>query len=253
MDLQELNRHLSELLRFADFSRADAACNGIQIACSRKEIRRVAVAVDAAAETVGRAASWGADLLFVHHGLFWGAAIPLTGVHYGRIRRFIENDIALYAAHLPLDAHERLGNNAIMADQLGLAERRPFGTYKGVTIGSAGELAQPMTMEDVARALFGTTEDVLGMLPFGPPENRTVGIISGGAPRDVEQAIETGCDLYITGDASHGVYHHCLEAGINVLFGGHYRTETWGVQAVARYLTDELGIETTFIDLPTGL
>jgi putative NIF3 family GTP cyclohydrolase 1 type 2 len=110
-----------------------------------------------------------------------------------------------------------------------------------------------MTSERVARALFGTTDDLLGLLPFGPEQNRSVGIISGGAPRDVVQAIDEGLDLFITGDASHTVYHNCLESGISVMFGGHYRTETWGVQAVARHLSDDLGLETTFIDVPTGL
>jgi len=110
-----------------------------------------------------------------------------------------------------------------------------------------------MTSEAVARELFGTTDDLLGLLPFGPEENRSVGIISGGAPRDVVQAIDAGLDLFITGDASHTIYHNCLEAGINVMFAGHYRTETWGVQAVSDYLNQEIGIETTFVDVPTGL
>ena len=253
MDLRDLDEHLRTLLRLDEYASVDSSWNGIQIECRRKEINRVAVAVDAAAETAARAARWGADLLFVHHGLFWGAGLPVTGVHYRRIREFLQNDVALYAAHLPLDAHERLGNNAVMAERLGLTALRPFGDYHGKTIGWAGELPEAMATEDVARALFGTTEDLLGLLPFGPQRNRSVGIVSGGAPREVEQAIECGLDLYITGDASHTVYHHCLEAGINVLFGGHYRTETWGVESVARHLTDELGLETTFLDLPTGL
>ena len=253
MNLNELDAYLRELLRIDDFARVDASWNGIQIECSDKQISRVAVAVDAAAETVVRAARWKADVLLVHHGLFWGSAARVTGVHYRRLKAFLENDIALYAVHLPLDAHEALGNNAVMAERLELTNRRPFGEYKGTTIGVAGTLPEAMTTEEVARALFGTTEDLLGALPFGPDRNRTVGIISGGAPRDVVQAIDEGLDLFITGDASHNVYHNCLESGINVMFAGHYRTETWGVEAVARRLSDELGVETTFIDVPTGL
>ena len=253
MKLHELDAYLGELFRLDEFERTDVSWNGVQIECSDKEIRRVAVAVDAAAETVARAADWNADLLFVHHGLFWGRAQRITGIHYRRLQSFLANDIGLYAVHLPLDAHETLGNNAVMAEKLGLANRRPFGDYKGTTIGWAGELPEPMTTAEVARALFGTTDDLLGLLPFGPEKNRSVGIVSGGAPREVAQAIDEGLDLFLTGDASHEIYHHCLEAGINSMFGGHYRTETWGVQAVARRVRDELELETTFIDVPTGL
>jgi dinuclear metal center YbgI/SA1388 family protein len=253
MKLSGVDHYLRELLRIDEFSRSDVSWNGVQIQCSDKEIRKIAVAVDAAGETAARAARWGADLLFVHHGLFWGSGGPITGAHYHRVRAFLEADVALYAAHLPLDAHERLGNNARMAERLRLSDLRPFGEYKGMTIGVAGRLPEPMTGEEVARALFGTTEDLLGLLPFGPERNQSVGIISGGAPDDVAQAIDEGLDLFVTGDASHTVYHNCLEAGINVMFGGHYRTETWGVQAVAEHLERELGVETTFIDVPTGL
>ncbi len=253
MKLRELDAYLRTLLRIDDYTRTDSSWNGIQIECSDKEITRVAVAVDAAAETAARAAAWGADLLFVHHGLFWGTGKAVTGVHYRRIREFLNTDIALYAAHLPLDAHEQLGNNAQMAERLGLSDRRPFGEYKGTTIGWAGTLPKPMTSGEVAQTLFGTTDDLLGLLPFGPDRNARVGIVSGGAPHEVEQAIDTGLDLYLTGDASHTIYHHCLEAGINVMFAGHYRTETWGVRAVAGRLGEELGLETTFVDLPTGL
>ena len=253
MNLFAFDRMLNELLRMDDYAAVDASWNGVQIACGEKEISRVAVAVDAAAETAARAAEWDADVLLVHHGLFWGAAQRITGTHYRRVRTFLENDMALYAAHLPLDAHDELGNNARMARHLRLENLRPFGAYKGLTIGWAGELPRSMTTEEVARALFGTTDDLLGVLPFGNARNRSVGIVSGGAPRDVAQAIDDGLDLFITGDASHTIYHNCLEAGINVMFGGHYRTETWGVQAVADYLQREVGIEAIFVDVPTGL
>lgn len=253
MNLSGLDKHLREQLRIDDFSRIDASWNGVQIECGEKEIARVAVAVDAAGETAARAARWGADVLLVHHGLFWGAGQPVTGIHYRRLRQFLESDMALYAIHLPLDAHEQFGNNAVMAKRLSLVNLRPFGDYKGTAIGWAGDLPRPMTSEAVARELFGTTDDLLGLLPFGPDENRSVGIISGGAPRDFVQAIDAGLDLFITGDASHNIYHNCLEAGINVMFAGHYRTETWGVQALSNHLNQEIGIETTFVDVPTGL
>ena len=253
MKLSELDAYLTDLLLIDEFTKSDASWNGVQVECSDKDITRVAVAVDAAAESIARAADWGADVLLVHHGLFWGRAERVTGVHYRRLAHLLKADMALYAVHLPLDAHESLGNNAQMAQHLGLTDVRPFGDYKGTPIGVAGSLAEPARTEEVALKLFGTTDDLLGILPFGPAENHTVGIISGGAPRDVTQAIDQGLDLFITGDAAHTVYHHCLETGINVMFGGHYSTETWGVRAVGEHLKEHLGMESTFIDLPTGL
>lgn len=253
MNLAQFDETLQSLLRIPDFERADASWNGIQVSCSEKEIQSVAVAVDAAAETIERAIAWGADALFVHHGLFWGRAERVTGIHHARLSSLLKADVALYAVHLPLDAHEELGNNARMASALELQEITSFGAYKGMRIGVQGTLPNPMTTLEVSRALFGTTEDLLGVLPFGKEHNSRIGIISGGAPRDVAQAIDEGLDLFVTGDAAHTIYHHCLEAGINVMFGGHYRTETWGVAAVAEWLTREHGIRTTFVDVPTGL
>ena len=249
----EIERYLNELLEVDRWAPADASLNGMQVAVGTDRVDKVAVAVDAALETIERAVEWGADLLLVHHGLFWGPAIAITGRHYARVRSLISADVGLYAAHLPLDAHPTLGNNAAMAAQLGLVDLRPFGVYKGSAIGWAGRLPEPMTGDAIARALFGTTEDLLGFLPFGPERIETVGIVSGGAPREVSDAIDQSLDMYITGDASHTIYHDCLEAGINVMFAGHYRTETWGVRAVAAHLHERFGVETTFLDVPTGL
>lgn len=253
MTLAELDAHLSETLRISDFARVDASSNGIQVSRTKAEVGKVAVAVDAALETIKRAAEWGADVLFVHHGLFWGSALPITDVHYQRVKALIDADIALYAVHLPLDAHEALGNNAVMAEKLGLKDLAPFGVYKGVEIGWSGALSVPLSSEAIARTLFGSVEELLGLLPFGTAENKTIGIVSGGGTREVADAIDASLDLFITGDASHTVYHHCLEAGINVMFAGHYNTETWGVRAVAKHLEEQCSLETTFIDLPTGL
>jgi dinuclear metal center YbgI/SA1388 family protein len=253
MNLSELDSYFRELLGIDEFAREDSSQNGIQIACSEKPVKRIAFAVDAALETVKRAAEWNADVLFVHHGLLWGKSLALTGVHYGRVKTFLENDIALYAVHLPLDQHEELGNNAVMVKKLGLDDPEPFGEYHGKLIGWKGRLPEPATVEQVGRTLFGAGADMLGTLPFGPERVETVGIISGGAPWDVLQAIDQDLDLYITGDASHSVYHHCLEGGINVLFAGHYQTEVWGVMAVADHCRANLDVETCFIDLPTGL
>ena len=253
MTVRDLDAYFRDLLLIDDFSHDDSSQNGVQIDRSDQSVNRLAFAVDASLETVRRAADWSADVLIVHHGLLWGTSLTITGVHYGRIKEFLDHDIALYAIHLPLDQHDQLGNNAVMAERLGLKEKMPFGEHHGKCIGWKGALPEPWTLEQVSYRLFGPSGDPLGTLPFGPERVSSVGIVSGGAPWDVLQAIDQHLDLFITGDASHSVYHHCLEAGINVLFGGHYQTEVWGVQALSKRCAADLKLETTFIDLPTGL
>jgi dinuclear metal center YbgI/SA1388 family protein len=211
----------------------------------------VAFAVDACLESIRRAAEWKADLLFVHHGLFWGKPLAVTGGHYQRLRALIETNLALYAVHLPLDMHPELGNNAGLARRIGLQQLEPFGEYKGMKIGYRGRVAEEMTLEQVVRLCCG--EQGINVLPFGPENISTVGIVSGGAADEAYQAIDERLDLFITGDADHTIYHHCLEGRINVIFGGHYLTETSGVILLAEKLEKETDLKTIFLDIPTGL
>ncbi len=253
MTITEFDGFVRSFLALDEFARIDRSRNGLQVERTNETITRVAFAVDAAMEVFEAAAQWGADMLFVHHGLFWGNESVLTGHHGRRVRYLMAKDLALYAVHLPLDAHLRHGNNGVMAHKLGLGEVEPFGLYKGLSIGVRGVLPRAAGVDDVLATLFGNRFSPLGILRFGPEEIRTVGIISGGATGEVEQAVEEGLDLYITGDASHTVYHRCREEGINVVFAGHYATEIWGVRSVAEKTAADLGIETTFLDVPTGL
>jgi dinuclear metal center YbgI/SA1388 family protein len=187
-------------------------------------------------------------VLFVHHGLFWGVERPLTDNTYLRVKALVEADMALYALHLPLDLHPELGNNALIADALGLVERRPFGEYKGTLIGVAGKLPKPRKLAELSAEL-----EFPGMLPFGPELIATVAVISGHAPELALQAAGQGLDCYVTGELGHELYHDCLERGLNVLYGGHYRTEVFGVRRLAREVARELGLETTFVDVATGM
>ena len=253
MLLQELDRYLRSHMAIDELRSVDKSLNGIQVGRRDQEIRRVACAVDACAETFDRAANWEADVLIVHHGLYWGREIPITGEHYERIRKLIDADIALYAVHLPLDMHPEFGNNAEMAKALQLQETKPFGRYHGYEIGFSGRLDPVLPREKVVDTLFADLGKPLAILPFGPDTVASVGIVSGGAVFEVEQAIEQGLDLYITGDASHTVYHRCMEAGINVIFGGHYATEVWGPRALGQRISEDLRLDTSFIDVPTGL
>ncbi|MEX2444200.1 MAG: Nif3-like dinuclear metal center hexameric protein [Alkalispirochaeta sp.] len=253
MTIEEFDERIRRALPLEEYAGIDGSKNGLQVDRRNREVQRVAVAVDAAQETFERAAEIDADLIFVHHGLFWGREQVLTGDHYRRVRFLIDHDIALYAVHLPLDAHLSLGNNAGMAEVLQLVEVEPFGLVKGMSIGVTGQFAQPVTVDYVVQALFGEKYPPLSVLKFGPERVRSVGIISGGAPLEVDQAIEQGLDLYITGDANHIAYHRCRESGINAIFGGHYATEVWGVQRVGEMLANEAGLAVTFLDVPTGL
>ncbi|PIE98698.1 MAG: Nif3-like dinuclear metal center hexameric protein [Treponema sp.] len=252
MKQNELDSYFREFLKIDEFASIDPSQNGLQIANTGKEIKKIAFAVDACLETVKQAASLNADMLFVHHGIFWGQSPKIVGVHYDRVREFFNADMALYAVHLPLDAHPVYGNNAGLAARLNLQDIVPFGDWRGVKIGCSG-VSCGMDIETLVKRLFPDGEKPISVLPFGKKEIRTVGIISGGASDDLSQAIDAGLDLYITGELKHQAYHEALENKINVIAGGHYQTETVGVKLVAEKLRSETYLETVFIDLPTGL
>lgn len=252
MKQSELIRWLDAYLDVGAFSHADSAMNGIQIAGPDKTVNKIAFSVDACEASLRRAHDLGAGMLFVHHGLFWGRPLAVTGIHHARLAYAIEHDLSLYAAHLPLDAHPRVGNNASMADALGLIERKPFGRYHGIDIGVCGLLPEAMSLTDIADTLGFSSQ--MNLLRFGSSDQvRSVAIVSGGAAMNVEEAIEKKFDLYITGEVLHQVYHLCLENEIHLMAGGHYATEVFGPVALSKLIHKELGVETVFIDIPTGL
>ncbi len=258
MLLSELDKYFRGLMEIDQLSRVDASMNGIQVCsndgeASSVEIKKAAFAVDACMESFERVKELGADMLFVHHGLFWGRPLQVCGAHFRRLKFLMENNIALYASHLPLDMHPEFGNNAGICESLGIREPEPFGEYHGYKIGFKGELSKECSMDDVLEMLGLTADKALSVLPFGPERIRRVAVVSGGAADSVHQAIEEDADLYITGDAAHQIYHSCLENRINLICGGHYHTETWGVRLLAERVSSDLGLDTVFIDLPTGL
>ena len=257
MTLTQLNDYFNAFLKKENFS-SDPSLNGIQIQNREpdgKQIKKVAFAVDACEATALKAAELGADVLFVHHGLFWGGCQTITGSFYKRISSFINNDIALIAYHIPLDANIPYGNNAGLAARIGLkldkVER--FAQWRGMEIGLWGELPAPLTIEELTAKVLAPAEKPLAVLAFGKKEIRTVGVCSGGATEDVEAAIELGLDAYVTGEASHELYHYVEECSMNMICGGHYQTETLGVNLVKEKLEKETDIECVFIDLPTKL
>jgi dinuclear metal center YbgI/SA1388 family protein len=248
-----LDSFFKTFLDIEGFAGVDSSLNGIQVDNDGSEIRKAAFAVDASLETFERAAAAGAGMLFTHHGLLWGSPLRLAGTHRRRVKFLLDHNICLYAVHLPLDQHPELGNNAGLAKQLGLENLEPFGLYRGKKIGYKGTFPRALTVDEAVKKIGYMDRPPLGVYPFGKKENLRAAVISGGAAGEALQAIEEGLDLYVTGEVSHEVYHECLEGKLNMIAGGHYSTEVWGVCAVMRYCAEKLHIDTEFIDVPTGL
>jgi len=250
MERKELVRYLDEYLKVREIR--DDSRNGLQVE-GRPEVRHVALAVDACLGAFQQAGEVGADLLIVHHGLFWESYRPLVGVHLRRIRKLLEQDISLYAVHLPLDAHPEVGNNVALAQLLGLEVVGPFGEYHGVRIGLEVRPAAPVSPQEFARLVQERLEVPVTLQPYGPAQVRRVGIVSGGGGSLIQQAGEEGLDLFLTGERSHSYYHMAEELGLHVLYAGHYVTETAGLRALGRHLAERFGLQITFVPLPTGL
>ena len=253
MKLREFAETMKETLNIDDFVNADSSQNGVQVGNLDAEIHKVAFAVDASLATITEAARQGADVLFVHHGMFWNRSLTVTGRHYARVKALLDNNLALFGCHLPLDAHMQYGNNAQMAKKLGLQDIKPFGFYRGVYVGVKGEFPTPVTARRIIDLLEIRENDTNFALNCGDREFRTVGIVSGGGAMDVYPAMEEGLDLLITGESSYTTINDCNEADMSMLCLGHYETETFGVKAVMEMVGTQMGLETCFVDIPLGL
>jgi dinuclear metal center YbgI/SA1388 family protein len=251
MTSRDLDKYFRNLLDLEGFAAIDSSLNGIQVDNDGSAIKKIAFAVDACMETFKRAADCKADMLFVHHGLFWGTPLRIEASFRARIKFLLDNNIALYAVHLPLDQNNEVGNNIVLAKKLGIKNPVPFGLYHGKKIGFKGELEEALKIHDAAERINAVPP--LGIFPFGKEINKTCAVISGGASMEEIQAIEEGIDLYVTGESAHSAYHPALEGCINVIAGGHYATEVWGPLAVMEKCAADCSIQTEFIDVPTGL
>jgi dinuclear metal center YbgI/SA1388 family protein len=249
----KLDEFFRGLLDIEGFKEADNSLNGLQIDNDGSEIKKVAFAVDAGMEVFKQAAGAGAGMLFVHHGLFWGNAERLKGSLRERIKFLLDNNLALYAVHLPLDQHPRLGNNAVLAELLGMENPEPFGLYHGRKVGYKGMLKKALTVDEAVKKISFMNRPPLGVFPFGKSESQNCAVISGGAALEALQALEEKLDLYVTGECSHTVYHHALEGRMNIVAGGHYSTEVWGVRRMMEESAKLLEVDTVFVDVPTGL
>lgn len=238
------------LLKTDQFGDWDGAHNGLQVQNSGR-VSRIAAAVDARIATVRMASEAGADLLLVHHGLFWSPQHPWTGPHYDLLRLLLQANLAVYSSHLPLDAHPKLGNSAQLARALGLRALVPFFEAKGQTVGFRSTTRLSRT--ELTRRLSAATGSRPVVLPGGPAECRQVGVVTGGAGAEIRDAARLGVDTFITGEGPHWTAALADELGINVLYAGHYATETFGVKALAAHLSRRFRIPWQFLDCPTGL
>jgi len=251
MNRDELITYLNETLRVKEIE--DTSQNGLQVE-GPEEVTKVAFAVDSCQAAFEQAVAAGAQLLIVHHGLFWDKPLRLVGPLFQRVRTLMEGDCGLYAAHLPLDLHPEVGNNAELARLLKLKEPRAFAEEHGHKIGLGGVLDPPIPLDVlVERLARATGESPVRVLAHGPAEASQVGCISGWGADLMDQVADAGFDTFVTGEASHTFFHQAAEWGLNVLYGGHYATETLGLKALARHLGKKFGLETTFLDIPTGM
>ena len=248
--LDEIVAFLDDELRLSELPDYPGALNGLQMQ-GGKEVQRVAAAVDASLPVVKKAVDAGMDLLVVHHGMFWNGARPVTGATYEKFKTAMEAGLAIYSAHIPLDVHPALGNNACLAAALELQDLEPFFEWKGTLLGIRGTF--PGSLEK----LTARVAEVLGSSPHvcaaGPSAAGTVGVISGGCGAEVAAVREAGIDTFLTGEGPHWSYTAAEELGINVLYGGHYLTETFGVRALVELLAERYSLDGQFIDHPTGM
>jgi dinuclear metal center YbgI/SA1388 family protein len=248
--LKQIASYGDRLLNTSTVIDYDGAVNGLQVEnCG--EVTGMAAAVDASAVTIRKAIAEGANLLLVHHGLFWTKRQPWTGRNYELLRLLLDNDIAIYSSHLPLDMHARFGNNAQLAAALGLRNLKPFFRVKEQFLGL--QSVAPVSRDELARRLANVTKHEVKIVPGGPKACRRIGVVTGGAGAEVKIAASEGVDTFVTGEGPHWTFALAEELGVNVLYGGHYATETFGVRALAAHLSKKFRVPWVFVDHPTGL
>lgn len=254
--LSQLVSYLDETLDIANVPDYAGAVNGLQFA-NRGEVSRVAAAVDFSTRAVEAAIDAGANLLLVHHGMFWGGAQPITGVRYRRTRALLEHDVAVYSAHLPLDLHARFGNNTLLARRLELAPSGGFARFQQIAVGLQGEAnVRTARIADAARRIAEEHGGTATVTPFDAGRiTHRWGLCTGaGASSDtLREALNANIDTLIVGEGPQHTAVEAMDLGMVVIYAGHYATETFGVRALADDLANRFGLTSTFLDLPTGL
>jgi dinuclear metal center YbgI/SA1388 family protein len=250
--LDELVGYLDSYLRIAEVPDHEGALNGLEVENSGIVTNLIA-AVDASQRTIDRVAAECPDgsLLLVHHGLFWDGNQPVRDRRYRRLKALLDHDIAVYGAHIPLDVHPEVGNNAVLARSLGILDPVPFDLYRGTPFGASGHLI--MSRDILVTRLVELLGGRVQLIPGGPETTTRVGIITGAAGNRIQAAADAGLDTFVTGEGTHHTVFDALERGMNVLYAGHYATETFGVKALAEHLAGRFGVGWEFHDHPTGM
>jgi dinuclear metal center YbgI/SA1388 family protein len=242
--------YCDKTLRTREIGDYDGAANGLQVENSGA-VTKITATVDASLATAKLAIAAKADLLIVHHGLFWSPRQPWTKKNYELLRLLAENNLAIYSSHLPLDAHPKLGNNAQLCAALGLKKLKPFFESHGQTIGFKAQTK--ISRAELAAKLERATGAKPKLIPGGKNVCEKIGVVTGGAGAELKLAASEGVDTFITGEGPHWTYGVAEELGLNVFYGGHYATETFGVKALAAELSRKFKVPWIFLDHPTGL
>jgi dinuclear metal center YbgI/SA1388 family protein len=250
VSLEQLVAHLNDELKTEKITDYPGAMNGLQLANSGK-VTRVVAAVDASLSVIEAASAGGPGLLIVHHGMFWQGVQAVTGAFYKKLKTALDSDLAIYSSHLPLDIHPVYGNNALLAKGIGLVNPTPFLDHKGLSIGLRGEWkGTRLEFADILSQVLGGSPH---LCPGGPEMISKVGIITGGAGSEVAKVAASGIDCFVTGEGPHWSYPLAQELGVNLFYGGHYTTETFGVKAICASIAELFAIPCDFVDRPTGL
>jgi len=248
--LEQILYFLEDTFNISAFPDYSNALNGLQVD-GPEEVAIVGAAVDASELTISEAVGKRVDLLLVHHGLFWDGPGAITGPRYRKVAALIQGGTALFSLHLPLDAHPELGNNALLMDRLGLKPQGGFGSFEEVEIGWWAEAE--LHRDELLARLKKVVEGGCRLIAGGPVEAKRIGVVTGGGASVIHEAASLGIDTLVTGEAPHHAYHEALELGVNLLLGGHYATETFGVKALAARLAESFNLDWEFLDFPTGL
>lgn len=248
--LDTIVSHLDSHLKISAIPDYPGALNGLQLR-SEKPVKKVIAAVDAALPVIEQAVAEKADLLLVHHGLFWGGAQRIDGPVYEKLKLAMDAGLAIYSSHIPLDVHPRLGNCALLAKAIGLTKPEAFFEWKGILLGQkfTTQLRRDALLKKIEKAVGGPVH----LAPGGPKTTGKIGIITGGAGSEVAAAAACGIDTFITGEGPHHTYTLAEELGVNLIYAGHYATETFGVRKLAEHLAKKYKLKHAFVDHPTGL
>jgi dinuclear metal center YbgI/SA1388 family protein len=250
VSLCDIVSYTDDFLRIREVGDWDNALNGLQIENSGR-VTRIGAAVDVSTRVLAKAAKNNVDLLIVHHGLFWPGLQPVKRALRRQLQLAFENDIALYSAHLPLDIHPKVGNNSELVVALGLKSAQPFLEERGQPVGLKARASMPRS--ELIRKLRKALNRPVKVFDFGPKQTRTIGVVTGSAGSEIYRVAQENIDTFITGEAPHWAAVAAEELGINLLLGGHYATEVFGVKALAVHLSKRFRIPCAFIACPTGL